>query len=248
MVSQRKASQQAREAIKATVAVKTRSKPNLDENKQKKVKGDGKEDKEGEKKPIKDQEIKGQEEKEEEKKEDKVVKDKEIEEKLEQVKDKTRVTKEIENIKETDFKSITLPEIVLHNQANEEVNLESLVKDNTIVIFTYPKASTPGCTKQVQFFNEKLTEFTNNDIKVFGLSKDPVSANLKFHSKYNLNYPLLSDPKSELIKFLGAFKGDTKGAVRSCFVLKKGGKQLYSKVQVGPQPSVDWAVKKIEEL
>lgn len=62
------------------------------------------------------------------------------------------------------------------------------------VLYFYPKADTPGCTKEAQAFQESLPEFEGADIQVIGVSKDPVKALDKFAEKYALTFPLASDP------------------------------------------------------
>ncbi|KAH7125433.1 thioredoxin-like protein [Dendryphion nanum] len=93
-----------------------------------------------------------------------------------------------------------------------------------VVLFTYPKASTPGCTKQVCFFRDSYTPLTATGFDIYGLSNDSPKANTTFKTKQNLPYPLLSDPSRRLISAIG-LKG-AKGTTRGVFVIDKSGKVL----------------------
>ena len=68
----------------------------------------------------------------------------------------------------------------------------SLIKNKTILFF-YPKAMTPGCTIEVQEFQNSLTKFKKLGFTIIGCSKDPVKNNIKFSEKYKLKYLLASD-------------------------------------------------------
>lgn len=93
-----------------------------------------------------------------------------------------------------------------------------------VVLFTYPKASTPGCTKQVCFFRDSYASLTATGFDIFGLSNDSPKANTTFKTKQKLPYPLLCDPSRTLISAIG-LKG-TKGTTRGVFVIDKSGKVL----------------------
>lgn len=67
-------------------------------------------------------------------------------------------------------------------------------KGKPFVLYFYPKADTPGCTKEAQAFQEALPELEGKGIPVIGVSKDPVKALDKFAEKYALTFPLASDP------------------------------------------------------
>ena len=94
-----------------------------------------------------------------------------------------------------------------------------------IVIFTYPRASTPGCTTQACSFRDHHDEFTGTTgYKIFGLSTDSTKANTTFATKQNLQYPLLCDPGANLTGALGMKKaGNTKGTLRGVVVIDHQG-------------------------
>lgn len=76
-------------------------------------------------------------------------------------------------------------------------------KGKWTVLFFYPKAGTPGCTKQACAFRDGLKKITDQGADVFGISADEVSALEKFHLEQKLNFPLLSDPDEKVIKAYG---------------------------------------------
>jgi len=113
-----------------------------------------------------------------------------------------------------------------------------------VVLFTYPKASTPGCTTQVCLFRDALDEIKAPGLSVYGLSADSPKANTTFHTKKELTYPLLCDQKRTLIKAIGLAKVPS-GTTRGVFVIDKEGKILLSR-SGGPAATVD-AVKALLE-
>lgn len=121
----------------------------------------------------------------------------------------------------------SLPNVTLKNQAGEDVNLsEMAASGTTIVLFSYPKASTPGCTRQACSFRDRYAEFSadvsaGGKVAVFGISADSPTAQTNFKTKQNLPYDLLCDPEFKLLGPLGC-KKPPKSVVRSHFVVKDG--------------------------
>lgn len=111
-----------------------------------------------------------------------------------------------------------------------------------VVLFTYPKASTPGCTTQVCLFRDSYDPLTATGLAIYGLSTDSPKANTTFKTKQNLPYPLLCDPGATLIKAIG-FKKAPKGTQRGVFVVDKEGKVLAVEAG-GPAATVE-VVKKL---
>ncbi|KAK4575161.1 thioredoxin peroxidase dot5 [Recurvomyces mirabilis] len=128
----------------------------------------------------------------------------------------------------------------------EKTTLAKLVEESKagVVLFTYPKASTPGCTTQVCLFRDSYTPLTGTGLSIYGLSTDTPKANTTFKTKQNLPYPLLCDPSATLIQAIG-FKKAPKGTTRGVFVIDKSGKVLAAEAG-GPAPTVE-VVKGIVE-
>ncbi|KAF4452756.1 peroxiredoxin Q/BCP [Fusarium austroafricanum] len=130
----------------------------------------------------------------------------------------------------------------------EKTTLKKLVDESKsgVVLFTYPKASTPGCTKQVCFFRDSYEPFTKNGLAIYGLSADSPKANTTFKEKQKLPYPLLCDPKATLIEAIGLKKAP-KGTTRGVFVISKEGKVLVAEPG-SPQGTLDRVQALVDEL
>jgi len=76
-------------------------------------------------------------------------------------------------------------------------------KGQWTVLYFYPRAETPGCTKQACAFRDNIKKIRDVGADVFGVSADSVVAQAKFHEKHKLNFTLLADDKSQVIKLYG---------------------------------------------
>ncbi|CAG7556039.1 unnamed protein product [Fusarium equiseti] len=130
----------------------------------------------------------------------------------------------------------------------EKTTLKKLVDESKsgVVLFTYPKASTPGCTKQVCFFRDAYEPLTKDGLAIYGLSADSPKANTTFKEKQKLPYPLLCDPKQTLIGAIGLKKAP-KGTTRGVFVISKEGKVLVAEAG-SPQGTLDRVQTLVDEL
>ena len=97
---------------------------------------------------------------------------------------------------------------------------------NYIVIYFYPKDDTPGCTLETKDFNSLLSNFKKLKCDVYGISKDSLESHIKFKTKYNVKFELLSDEDKKTIKsyktwgkkkFMGR---EFMGQIRSTFLIK----------------------------
>src|SRR5215467_1290379 len=123
-----------------------------------------------------------------------------------------------------------------------------------VVLYFYPRDSTPGCTLEAQDFTSAVPALAKLGATVIGVSKDSIASHCKFRDKYKLKFPLLSDPEGKVLEAYGAW-GDKvmygkkmKGIIRSTFVIGKDGKvkQHWPKVSVkGHAAEVLDAVKAI---
>ncbi|KAF2740721.1 AhpC-TSA-domain-containing protein [Polyplosphaeria fusca] len=142
--------------------------------------------------------------------------------------------------------SITLAGFGAEIETHEgtKTTLEQLVAESKagVVLFTYPKASTPGCTKQACLFRDSYESLSSTGLSIYGLSNDSPKANTTFKTKQSLPYPLLCDPSQTLISAIGLKKGP-KGTTRGVFVVDKAGKVLAAEAG-SPDGTVD-VVKKI---
>jgi thioredoxin-dependent peroxiredoxin len=99
-----------------------------------------------------------------------------------------------------------------------------------VVVYFYPAASTPGCTKQACDFRDSLAELNEAGLDVVGISPDKPAKLAKFRDAEGLTFPLLSDPDRSVLTAWGAFGeksmyGKTvQGVIRSTFVVDEQGK------------------------
>lgn len=121
------------------------------------------------------------------------------------------------------------PAFALKNDAGETVRL-SQFKGKRVILYFYPAALTPGCTKQACDFTDNLKLFNKLDYVVIGISPDKPEKLAKFREHDNLKILLLSDPDKEVLAKYGAF-GEKKlygktvvGVIRSTFVISPTGK------------------------
>ncbi|KAI3553525.1 AhpC/TSA family protein [Colletotrichum abscissum] len=128
----------------------------------------------------------------------------------------------------------------------EKTTLKELVDKSKagVVLFTYPKASTPGCTKQACLFRDSYEPLTKTGFAIYGLSMDSPKANTTFKEKQKLPYPLLCDPKATLIAAIG-LKKPPKSTQRGVFVVDKAGKVLIAEPG-SPAGTVDVVTALIE--
>ena len=105
----------------------------------------------------------------------------------------------------------------------------SIPNGKKIVLYFYPKDNTPGCTAQACNLNENLTSLEAQGFQVIGVSIDSNSSHTKFKSKYNLQFPLLSDPEHQLAESFGVWVEKSMygkqymGVARTTFIISSTG-------------------------
>ncbi|MFP5386681.1 MAG: thioredoxin-dependent thiol peroxidase [Bacteriovoracia bacterium] len=121
------------------------------------------------------------------------------------------------------------PDFTLLDQNGNEVSLHDFRGMNVVVYF-YPKAMTPGCTVQACELRDSESILKDHDIKVLGISADPVKSLKKFEERDKLNFTLLSDPEKKVIMAYGSwgpkkFMGrEFDGILRQSFLINKEGR------------------------
>lgn len=141
----------------------------------------------------------------------------------------------------------SIPDITLLDEEENEINLvEASKKSKYLIIFAYPKASTPGCTRQVCGFQANYDFLKSSGATMFGLSADQPKSQKNFVVKQNLKYPLLSDPSKKLIGVLGAKKSPS-GIKRSHWIFVDGVLKV-KKIQISPEASINTAKEDVEEF
>jgi peroxiredoxin Q/BCP len=85
-----------------------------------------------------------------------------------------------------------------------EFNLAARQGVGWTVLYFYPKAATPGCTKQACVFRDSVQAIYQHHAEVYGISTDNVASLLRFHNKHNLSFALLADPDAKVTNAYGA--------------------------------------------
>jgi len=134
------------------------------------------------------------------------------------------------------------PDFCLEGIDEEGKEVKVCLKDmlgQNLIIYFYPKDNTPGCTQEACDFRDNLQTLISKGYRVLGISPDPISSHKKFKEKYQLNFPLLSDPDYTVAKLYGAYGTkkmygkETMGIIRSTFVINPDGtiKKAYYNVK-----------------
>src|SRR5687768_14891813 len=85
------------------------------------------------------------------------------------------------------------PKFTLPSSTGKTIDLNDFAGKKTVVLYFYPKADTPGCTKEACGFRDALADYDKASVAVLGISPDPAEDVTKFAGKFHLNFPLLAD-------------------------------------------------------
>ncbi|CAA9252260.1 MAG: Thiol peroxidase, Bcp-type [uncultured Actinomycetospora sp.] len=120
------------------------------------------------------------------------------------------------------------PAFSLTSDRGETVSLADL-RGHRVLVYFYPAAGTPGCTKEACDFRDNLTAFDDADVTVLGISPDKPEKLAKFRDEEGLTFPLLSDPDRSVMQAWGAwgektmYGKTTTGVIRSTFLVDAEG-------------------------
>ena len=123
----------------------------------------------------------------------------------------------------------TAPAFSLPDADGNTVSLADF-KGRKVIVYFYPAASTPGCTKEACDFRDNLSELNGAGLDVVGISPDKPEKLAKFRDAEKLTFPLLSDPDRKVLEAWGAYGEKTmygktvKGVIRSTFVVDEEGR------------------------
>ncbi|CAB0826759.1 thioredoxin-dependent thiol peroxidase [Corynebacterium diphtheriae] len=123
----------------------------------------------------------------------------------------------------------TAPSFSLPNDTGTTTSLSDYSGQRVLVYF-YPRANTPGCTKEACDFRDSLAQLNDLGIAVVGISPDKVDKLAAFRDDYDLTFPLLSDATKEVMTAYGAFVEKknygkiVQGVIRSTFVIGADGR------------------------
>jgi peroxiredoxin Q/BCP len=131
------------------------------------------------------------------------------------------------------------PAFDLPSSTGGNIKLGDFKGKKTLVLYFYPRADTPGCTKEACGFRDALADYHKGQIAVLGVSPDETKDVTKFSEKFHLNFPLLADADHVVADRYGAWQEKSMygkkyfGAARITFVIGKDGnvKHVFEKVK-----------------
>ncbi len=130
-------------------------------------------------------------------------------------------------------------DLEVQDQDGKQVSLRFLL-GKPVVLYFYPKDDTPGCTKEACEFRDSTSQLKNLGVQVIGVSADSVQSHAKFSEKYQLSFPLWSDPEKKLLTEFGVlaekslFGKKFIGIKRTTFALDEFGKIIQVWEDVKP--------------
>lgn len=126
-----------------------------------------------------------------------------------------------------------------------------LSKGKTVILYFYPKDSTPGCTTQACDFRDNMNRLQSENTIVFGVSKDSAASHQKFTTKQALNFPLLVDEDLSLHHAFGTWRlkknygREYMGCARSTFVIQPDGKLGWCRYNVKAKGHVGMLMREL---
>jgi peroxiredoxin Q/BCP len=133
----------------------------------------------------------------------------------------------------------TAPEFSAETDGGEKIKLKDL-RGKKVVLYFYPKDNTPGCTTEACDFRDSYHKFENKGTVILGVSPDSVKSHDNFKRKFELPFPLVSDPEHQIAEAYGVWVEKSMygrkymGIERATFVIDEQGKiaEIYRKVKV----------------
>ena len=134
-----------------------------------------------------------------------------------------------------------LPEVEQKNQDGTAVKLAEAGAHGYTLVYFYPKADTPGCTKQACSLRDSYAALTDKKVKIFGVSTDKVESQKAFKTKYKLPFDLLADSDSKVVDAFGVPK--TLGFAKRQAFLFKDGKLVWSDFSASTEKQAEDVLK-----
>ncbi len=148
---------------------------------------------------------------------------------------------------------IKAPDFSAEINGGSQIELKELL-GKWLVLYFYPKDSTPGCTTEACDFRDNMERITSAGATVVGVSPDSVKSHDNFIAKKELNFTLIADPEKQicnLYDIIGEKKmyGKTyMGVIRTTYIINPEGEIAYVFEKVKVKGHVDQVIEKIEEL
>ena len=145
-----------------------------------------------------------------------------------------------------------VPTFSLEDENGQEVSLKDF-KGKTVVLYFYPRADTPGCTKEACSFRDAWKIIQKMGIVVLGVSPDTPKAQKKFQEKYHLPFTLLADADKKLCEAFGVIQEKNMygkkvmGVVRTTFIIGPDGKITHVFEKVKPEGHAEQVLEYLKE-
>jgi peroxiredoxin Q/BCP len=142
----------------------------------------------------------------------------------------------------------TAPDFTLADQYGDPVTLSEL-RGETIVLYFYPRADTPGCTTQACGIRDRRADYEAAGVRVIGVSPDPVAAVAKFAAKFELDFTLLADLEHAVAEQYGTWVEKSMygkrymGVQRATFIISPEGKIAHVIPKASPKTHDDQVLK-----
>ncbi len=137
---------------------------------------------------------------------------------------------------------------------SEQVISNQTYKNKNLVIYFYPKDSTPGCTTEGQEFRDNYKKFKKYNTEILGVSRESIKSHENFKSKQNFPFELLSDPDEKVCKAFDVMKMKSMygrqymGVDRSTFIVNDQGKIIKEWRSVKVKGHVQEVLETVEKL
>ena len=143
------------------------------------------------------------------------------------------------------------PFAVLDSNGATHTSEEYIEKGRSVIVYFYPRDSTPGCTKQACDFRDNMARLKSEGYEVLGVSKDSEKSHQKFIAKQDLNFPLLLDTEGTLHDQYGTWRmkknygREYMGCVRSTFVINPEGIISWCRYNVRAKGHVEMLLREL---
>ncbi|MDQ3376957.1 MAG: peroxiredoxin [Actinomycetota bacterium] len=141
----------------------------------------------------------------------------------------------------------SLPDVEFVTEDGDRVGPDDLAGQKTVLYF-YPKDDTPGCTKEACAFRDRMRDYGEAGIKVYGVSLDSPESHREFREKYSLNFPLLTDEDGRAAEALGILRDNGEVANRVTFLLAPDGNIAKVYPEVSPETHADEILEDADSL
>jgi peroxiredoxin Q/BCP len=134
------------------------------------------------------------------------------------------------------------PEVSSVDHKGEPINLGKALSDGTVLVFFYPKAMTPGCTKQACSLRDGWDELQKKDVTIYGVSSDTAETQAEFRDKHSLPFTLIADTDKSVAKAFG------KGRWSRQAYLFKDGVLVWRDLSASTSGQMDDVIKALDRL